>query len=108
MNQIIPITLILLAITAGIIVLIISKRNKYQIKQKPSPTQTTANEFINVVDIKDRFLYTRDGQIIVYIKINPISIDLFSDAEKEQMCRALTAEISSMQKPFYSLQYQDQ
>ncbi|MEA3422330.1 MAG: hypothetical protein U9Q80_00730, partial [Bacillota bacterium] len=36
----------------------------------------------------------------MYIKINPISIDLFSDTEKEQMCRTLTAELSSARKPF--------
>ncbi|WXR60949.1 hypothetical protein WG909_11690 [Peptostreptococcaceae bacterium AGR-M142] len=36
----------------------------------------------------------------MYIKINSISIDLFSETEKEQICRALTAELSSIRKPF--------
>jgi hypothetical protein len=33
-------------------------------------------------------------------QINPISIDLFSDAKKEQMCRVLTVELSNTRKPF--------
>jgi hypothetical protein len=70
------------------------------VKSQISQNQVTANEFINVRDIHDRFLYARDGQIIAYIKISPISIDLFSDNEKEQMCRILTAELSGVQKPF--------
>jgi hypothetical protein len=100
MNQIILIIVILLCVVAGVTTFFFMKRNKKINKSELSNAQITANEFINVKDIKDRFLYTRDGQIIVYIKINPISIDLFSDTEKEQMCRALTAELSSTRKPF--------
>lgn len=58
-------------------------------KNKPSKKgkvikveQKTANKFVNVKDIKDRYLYTSDGHIIMYIKINPISIELFSEREK--------------------------
>ncbi|MGV8146773.1 MAG: hypothetical protein ACLKAK_12995 [Alkaliphilus sp.] len=100
MHQIGLILVILISITTGIAALIFSKRNKYKSEANTPKSQTTANEFINVKDINDRFLYTRDGQIIVYIKINPISIDLFSDAEKEQICNVLTAELSSIKKPF--------
>jgi len=100
MNQIILIIVILLCVVAGATTFFFMKKNKKINKSELSNAQITANEFINVKDIKDRFLYTRDGQIIVYIKINPISIDLFSDTEKEQMCRALTAELSSTKKPF--------
>jgi uncharacterized protein YneF (UPF0154 family)/energy-converting hydrogenase A subunit M len=100
MNQIIPIIVITICIIAGAIVFFFIKRNKEKHQTELSDAQITANEFINVKDIKDRFLYTRDGQIIMYIKINSISIDLFSDTEKEQICRALTAELSSIRKPF--------
>ena len=100
MNQIILIIVILLCVVAGVTTFFFMKRNKKINKSELSSAQITANEFINVKDIKDRFLYTRDGQIIAYIKINPISIDLFSDTEKEQMCRALTAELSNTRKPF--------
>ncbi|MBF8982591.1 hypothetical protein IZY60_03470 [Lutibacter sp. B2] len=100
MNQIIPIIVIAICIVAGVVTFFFIKRDKNQKQTELSNEQITANEFINVKDIKDRFLYTRDGQIIMYIKINPISIDLFSDTEKDQMCRALTAELSSTRKPF--------
>ncbi|MGV8149802.1 MAG: hypothetical protein ACLKAK_10940 [Alkaliphilus sp.] len=99
MDIILPIALIILSLVAGVVMLFLKKRSK-RIKDVKLPAQVLANEFINVLDIKDRFLYTRDGQIIVYIKISPISIDLFSDAEKEQMCKVITAELSSVRRPF--------
>lgn len=100
MNQVLPIVMIVICIIASVAV------NYYMKKAaKPKPVQLssqqmTANEFINVLDIRDQFLYTRDGQIIAYLNINPISMDLFSDTEKENICRSLTAEFSSLQKPF--------
>ncbi|WP_026894263.1 hypothetical protein [Clostridiisalibacter paucivorans] len=100
MDQLIPIIAIVICIIAGAVALFFIKRNKNKEQTELSNAQITANEFINVKDIKDRFLYTRDGQIIMYIKINPISIDLFSDIEKEQICSSLTAELSSIRKPF--------
>jgi hypothetical protein len=62
--------------------------------------QKTANEFINVKDIKGKFLYTRDGLILCYLKINSISIDLFSKSEKGNIIKQLTANMSSIQYPF--------
>lgn len=100
MNQALPIIMIILCAIAGAIAFFFLKMNNQPEKSQMSQQQITANEFVNVKDINDQFLYTRDGQIIAYIKINPISIDLFSDNEKEQMCRVLTAELSSIQKPF--------
>lgn len=100
MGRIIPIILIFMSFVALIIMIIIKKRNVSKSEEQLNSAELTANEFINVKDIRDRFLYTRDGFIISYIKINPISIDLYSDNEKEQICRVLTAELSSIQKPF--------
>ncbi len=100
MPKVIPILVIIICIISSVVVLVIKNKNKIQSKTNLTNAQITANEFINVKDIRDRFLYTRDGQIIAYIKISPISIDLFSDNEKEQMCRVLTAELSSNKKPF--------
>jgi hypothetical protein len=64
------------------------------------PAIITANEFINVKDINGKFLYTRDNLVLCYLKILPISIDLFSKNEKKQMIRQLTAAMSSIQYPF--------
>lgn len=65
-----------------------------------NPAVTAAGEFVNVKDIKGKFLYTRDNQVLCYLKILPISIDLFSKNEKKQMIRQLTANMSSVAHPF--------
>lgn len=62
--------------------------------------QQTANEFVNVKDIKGKYLYTRDNLVICYLKVNSISIDLFSKSEKQQLIRQLTANMSGIQHPF--------
>jgi len=80
---------------------------KLSVKKKASSRKvadsmalTSANEFVNVKDIRGKFLYTRDGLALCYLKILPISIDLFSKNEKRQMVRQLTANMSSVQYPF--------
>jgi len=99
MGPIIPVILIVLSLLALLAMKLFKGKSD---EKNPDLTQAqiSANEFINVKDIRDRFLYTRDGQIIAYIKVNPISVDLFSQNEKEQMCRTLTAELSSSRKAF--------
>ena len=62
--------------------------------------QKTANEFVNVKDIKGKYLYTRDQLVLCYLKISPISIDLFSKSEKQQLVKQLTANMSGIQHPF--------
>ncbi len=100
MNPVLPIVMILLCAIAGATAFFFLKSQNQSKNEQLSESQKTAQEFVNVKDIHDRFLYTRDGQIIAYIKIHPISIDLFSDSEKEQISKVLTAELSSVQKPF--------
>ncbi|UZQ48870.1 hypothetical protein [Clostridium kluyveri] len=100
MNPIVPIIVIIICLIGGGVTLVYLKAGKKKTKETIDKEQKTANEFVNVKDIKDRFLYTMDGQIVMYIKINPISIDLLSEREKKQLCKTLTAELSSEQKPF--------
>jgi len=100
MNPVLPIIMIVLCAIAGAVAFFFLKRPVQTKTNQISEKQKTAQEFVNVKDIHDNFLYTRDGQIIAYIKIHPISIDLFSDSEKEQISKVLTAELSSVQKPF--------
>lgn len=69
-------------------------------KEKKQQRKISANELINVKDIRDRFLYTLDGQIITYLKIHPVSIDLLSESEKAGMAKNLTGELKSEQLPF--------
>lgn len=100
MKQIIPIIIIFTCLIGGCITLLFFKKVKSENKDLENLEEDTANEFVNVKDIKDRFLYTRDGHIIMYIKINPISIDLLSEREKKILCKTLTAELSSEQRPY--------
>lgn len=100
MNPIIPIIVIAICLIGGGIFLFMMKVSSGRREQTVSVEQQTANDFVNVKDIKDKYLYTRDGYIVMYIKIDPISIELLSEQEKKQLCKSLTAELSSEQKPF--------
>jgi len=60
----------------------------------------TANEFINVKDVRGSVLYGRDGFIYGYLKIQPFSLDTLSDAEKNKKNRLFAAEFSAEKKPF--------
>lgn len=60
----------------------------------------TANTFINVRDVRGSILYTRDGQIICFICMQPVSIELLSYRELYNFLRVLTAELSSERKTF--------
>lgn len=76
------------------------KKKSSDRKEANNEAATSANEFVNVKDIRGKFLYTRDSLVLCYLKILPISIDLFSRNEKRQMIRQLTANMSSVQHPF--------
>jgi flagellar basal body-associated protein FliL len=98
---ILPIVMILLVLIGGLVGLFFLKRSEKKVKNdEDAIRQDTANKFVNVKDIRDRFLYTNDEYVILYIKITPISIALLSDNEKKVLCKTLTAELSSEQKAY--------
>lgn len=47
--------------------------------------QKTANDLVNVKDIKDIFLYTKNGFLICYLNTGNINIDLLSEEELESI-----------------------
>ena len=55
------------------------------------------NEYLNIKDIKDNYLYTLDGQVIIFIKVNPINIELLSDEELESKMDSDAIEFSNEQ-----------
>ncbi|SEU22231.1 hypothetical protein SAMN05443270_3457 [Lacrimispora sphenoides] len=57
------------------------KKNDTQL----TPSQKTANDMVNVRDIKDIFLYTKNGYAICYLNIGNLNIDLMSDDELENV-----------------------
>ena len=94
-----PIIMIFLCLIGGGFFYFFMKKGS----KKPQTAETsgiTANEFINVRDIHGNFLYTGDGLALCYLKITPVSIDLYSKSEKKNMVRMLTAEMSGTAFPF--------
>lgn len=60
----------------------------------------SVQEFINVKDIDNTFLYTKDGYLISYIKVPPIRLELLSKSEKRNLCDTLTTELSMDKEPW--------
>lgn len=58
------------------------------------------NEFLNIKDIKKNYLYTLDDQVILFIKVNPINIELLSDEELKQKMDSDSIEFSVEQYPY--------
>lgn len=77
---------------------------KHQKRGNPASGESTAirtaQEFINVRDVKDKYLYTKDGMVLTFLRVHSISIDLYSKSEKHSLIRQLTAELSDIQYPF--------
>ena len=62
---------------------------------KPKEKIKTCNEELNIKDIKNNFLYTKDDNVMSYIKIQPLNLYLLSNKEQELIIRQLSAELSS-------------
>ena len=62
--------------------------------------QTTANEFINVQDVRGSILYAKDGALFAFLRIQPISLDLLSPREKESKIRNFAAEFSAEKRSY--------
>jgi hypothetical protein len=91
--------MIVLCLAGGGAVYFFIKRKEQNKFREKSP-EATAGEFLGVKDIRGNFLYTRDGFALCYLKLTPVSIDLYSKTEKRNIVRTLTAEMSATQFPF--------
>ena len=60
----------------------------------------TLNEFLNIKNIESNYLYTLDGQVISFIKVNPINTDLFSEEELANKMDSMSIEFSNEQNPY--------
>ena len=69
------------------------KKNKKV--ESNSPALLIANEIINVMDIDDKFLYTRDGYIISFLKIGNINMELMGEDELKNMTMKLALSFES-------------
>lgn len=55
----------------------------------------TANEFINIRDVRGEYLYTKNGYIFSYIRIQPIALELLSEREKRNKIALFSSEFSN-------------
>lgn len=96
-----PIIMLAVTLVGGGIFLLVLKHQKPKNQNSGESTAIrTAQEFINVRDVKDKYLYTKDGLVLVFLRVHSISIDLYSKSEKNSLIRQLTAELSDIQYPF--------
>jgi len=60
------------------------------------------NEFLNIKDIprEKRYLYTLDGEVLLFIKVYPINIDLLSIEELENKMDLMSIEFANEQNPY--------
>ena len=64
---------------------------------KKKDKEKTCNEEVGILDIRNNYIYTRDGNVIAGIKIYSINTQLLTDREKENLINDLSAELSSEQ-----------
>lgn len=67
---------------------------------KKKDKNKTCNEEVNILDIRNNFVYTRDNLVLGVLKINSINMQLFSNRELEQKVLELTTELSGIDKEF--------
>ena len=60
----------------------------------------TLNEFLNIKNIKDTYLYTIDGHVMLFMKIFPVNTDLFSEEELINKMDSMSIEFCNEQKPY--------
>lgn len=80
--MLLPIVMLLLCLIGGGAILFYLKVNKPGYRSPTNLSGQTAQQFVNVQDIRDNFLYTQDGWLLCYLRIFPISLDLLSNTEK--------------------------
>lgn len=78
------------------------KKKMHPEDEKKLQRQVTANEFINLRDVRGNLLYTKDNRIFAYLRIQPLSLELLSDREKKARIAAFAAEFSN-EKSAYKL-----
>ena len=57
----------------------------------------TCNEEVGILDIRNNYIYTRDGNVIAGLKIYSINTQLLTEREKQNLINELSAELSSEQ-----------
>lgn len=83
------------------VILIIKLFQKlYQKRNNATANNQSLNEFLNIKNIRESILYTLDGQVIQFIKVEPINIELLTDDELESKMNFSSIEFSEEQQPY--------
>ena len=69
-------------------------------KKDKNIVRSTAEQEINILDIKNNLIYTRDNLIIAILKINSLNMQLFSKKELINKIKDITSELSTETKEF--------
>ena len=78
---------------------------KKEVSESIPPHIKTANEFVNVKDIKGNFLYTKDDYIFGYVRLYQFNLDLLSREERYIKTQALTSSFEADRKSFDYLSF---
>ena len=60
--------------------------------------QITANDFVDVKDIKGMFLYTKSNKIFCYLRIYPFNLDLLTTEDRRNLTNRLAAAFDGDRK----------
>ena len=77
-----------------------SKLNANEEEERALEARATAQEFVNARDVGESCLYTSDDNIMAAIKLEGLSIELYSFAEQEIIKNNLSARLSSIRYPY--------
>lgn len=68
--------------------------NILNIFREKKPKQLSCNEEINILDIRNNVIYTKDDNLIMALKIYSINMQLFSRRELNQKVKEITNELA--------------
>lgn len=75
-------------------------------KTKLTQGELNAQDFINVKNIMDIFLFTKDGYAFSYLSVAPLTRELMTENEQLSKCSTLISYLKSIRKPFKILKLQ--
>lgn len=92
--------ILILALAVCVGFFIYSNRPK---KSKASDTRKNVQDFMNVQDIQNGIIYTKDNYLIGFLQISNQKTDLLSKREQVAQTKMLTAELSTIPAPWQIL-----
>lgn len=78
------------------------RRSEEEEDERERAAQKTAQDFVNAKDLGEHCLYTIDGYIFAYIKVEGLCLELLSRQEQKLLCRELSSALSGIKRPYKS------